>query len=653
MAYDTGNPVGSTDARDLSDNAQNLDIAVNGNKSRWTDRLGVSRPTWAGIAAYVDRGAYAAGIEIIGYNEIFIYGGEYYRAKASTVLPYTTNGTWSTDDDFFVPIGDAALRQDITNDADTTIGHYRNAVNCNQYGGLNAAFASSDTLGKIIVVTDAQAMTANIDTAGRGLVVEYGGMITTTGFTLANNAPFEAGDYQVFSGSGTVTGLKESRPEWFSPNTTPGTTDMTAAIQKAINAASASWDPATYGSTSPYGSPTVKFKAELYKSGALTIDKSVLLAGDGPTEFSAGTRLISSVTTNAALLTVDPIAQGCSFQIRDITLRGAGTGTGSLLVIKNTISAVNSIRIHNTIFGTPDSLALSITGSDDVIVSNSLFDVAAANAIYLDTVSNVRFIAPTFFAIGLKAFVLKDVQNLTIDSPHAYGASSITFSNQFIDGVDAAPTYLRNIKVIGGNFSNYNILSNMSNSENISFIGNSLTRSVANASDTMSIVRFIGTTAGIQFIGNTIKSGLATHKFLDTSSATNTIPYVISGNSFVNLSSAAGKAMAVTSTAKVSGNTFDGFNESYISERYISSGSAITPGTIAALGTYTQNLTQYGVSQAQNVIVSPVDTVWMVPAGIVVTAYISAPDTITVKYTNHTAAPIAIPAHDISIQVLN
>lgn len=50
--YNTGNPVGSTDARDLSDNAQNLDIAVNGAGSLWTDRLGNVRPTWNSLAQY-------------------------------------------------------------------------------------------------------------------------------------------------------------------------------------------------------------------------------------------------------------------------------------------------------------------------------------------------------------------------------------------------------------------------------------------------------------------------------------------------------------------------------------------------------------------------------------------------------------------------
>lgn len=45
MSYDTGNPVPSKDPRDLVDNAENMDEAVNGIGDNWTDRLGNSRPT--------------------------------------------------------------------------------------------------------------------------------------------------------------------------------------------------------------------------------------------------------------------------------------------------------------------------------------------------------------------------------------------------------------------------------------------------------------------------------------------------------------------------------------------------------------------------------------------------------------------------------
>lgn len=43
--YNTGNPLGSTSPKDLYDNAENLDSAVNSTADTWTDRLGVERPT--------------------------------------------------------------------------------------------------------------------------------------------------------------------------------------------------------------------------------------------------------------------------------------------------------------------------------------------------------------------------------------------------------------------------------------------------------------------------------------------------------------------------------------------------------------------------------------------------------------------------------
>ncbi|WP_414430860.1 hypothetical protein ACMG4M_05370 [Alcanivorax sp. IL3] len=43
--YNTGNPVPSADARDLYDNAENLDAAVNSSNAEWEDRTGTVRPT--------------------------------------------------------------------------------------------------------------------------------------------------------------------------------------------------------------------------------------------------------------------------------------------------------------------------------------------------------------------------------------------------------------------------------------------------------------------------------------------------------------------------------------------------------------------------------------------------------------------------------
>lgn len=191
MAYNTMNPVGSTDARDLLDNATNLDTAVNSPAARWTDRLGVSRPSWAGMVAYADRGAYAAGIEITGYNEIFLFDGEYYRAAASTSLPYTTTGSWSDDGNYFVSIGDAALRADLLSSADDVIGPFNGMINVLYFGSLEEARTNSEAVGKTIVVTtelnEAQSNITAAWPADRALKFEKGGSIAnTTAFVFAS-----------------------------------------------------------------------------------------------------------------------------------------------------------------------------------------------------------------------------------------------------------------------------------------------------------------------------------------------------------------------------------------------------------------------------------------------------------------------------------
>lgn len=124
--YNTGNPLGSAAAKDLFDNAQNLDIAVNGEELTWLDR-GPSgnhklRKTYAGIEfdartaieltgyIYTTPLDYQAGIVITLPNQIFLKDGEYYKPAPTLTLPYTTTGVWATEQTLFSGVGDATLR---------------------------------------------------------------------------------------------------------------------------------------------------------------------------------------------------------------------------------------------------------------------------------------------------------------------------------------------------------------------------------------------------------------------------------------------------------------------------------------------------------------------------------------------------------------
>lgn len=117
--YNTGNPLGSTDARDLYDNAQNLDNFANGAAASYTDRFGVSRRSLAGIDAAADNVlnsigyavpvAYASGISLTLTSQTIEYNGVVY-APTSSALPFTTS-SWGTDSAKFraVQVTDADL----------------------------------------------------------------------------------------------------------------------------------------------------------------------------------------------------------------------------------------------------------------------------------------------------------------------------------------------------------------------------------------------------------------------------------------------------------------------------------------------------------------------------------------------------------------
>lgn len=148
--YATGNALGSTDPRDLLDNAQNFDNAVNDVvNNTWVDRFGRTRKTLKGYdadfeedqairaaafnAAQTDRadvfqqfmegtgwtslGAYAAGVAITSHTQTVDYQGQPYQLKpsipASVTAPYIVTGNWATESVNFKLVGDNSLRQDL------------------------------------------------------------------------------------------------------------------------------------------------------------------------------------------------------------------------------------------------------------------------------------------------------------------------------------------------------------------------------------------------------------------------------------------------------------------------------------------------------------------------------------------------------------
>jgi len=161
-----------------------------------------------------------------------IYGsGQFYGTGLYTIVLMSSNGSViSTFDDVHVK--------------DPGTPYYE----ISDYASLAAAVtAIGSTKATLLIDRDLSVDDLTIP-ANLELTPINGAIITVNaGKTLTINGPFSAGLYQCFAGSGTVTGLKEAYPDWFTTNTTPGTTDMTYAMQCAVNAA-----PKIRGNGKPY-----------------------------------------------------------------------------------------------------------------------------------------------------------------------------------------------------------------------------------------------------------------------------------------------------------------------------------------------------------------------------------------------------------------
>ena len=135
-----------------------------------------------------------------------------------------------------------------------------------EFPSVEIAVANIGTTETVLLIQDTEAIADDLATPSTmTLRVVHGGSLSiATGKTVTISGHVEAGLYQIFEGADTVafgTGsAKEVYPQWWGENTTPGTTDMTAAIQLAFD---------SVGSCGRIVIPGGKY----YLSGGITITK--------------------------------------------------------------------------------------------------------------------------------------------------------------------------------------------------------------------------------------------------------------------------------------------------------------------------------------------------------------------------------------------
>lgn len=434
-----------------------------------------------------------------------------------------------------------------------------------------------------------------------------------------------------------------------------GSTDDTDAIQNAINYAEST---ATPPSAAP-GIVSVYFPFGLYIiSDALVVTKSISFVGEGHSEYSTGARIIQN-TASKDHFTVQPIAQGCSVSWSNITMTANGNGgtSGSCINITKTTAACNSVRIIGCTFGTPQTFAIKIQSSDDVIIENNLFDVSAVNCISLgtvaanDVVSNCSITNNAFFQIGQKAFLLYNVIGLIISNNRVYKNTGSPSMLVFIDGTNTLPYQITDLIVTGNKIAYVNVFALLTNAQNTTIANNTGTNIGTGSGATQSCIELSGVNcSNIVITGNALSGSFDTKNFYNDSSATVT-KSVISANSFVNTAGAGAALYVSNTTGTITENAMTGFVTNSVGQHFFTTGSAISPGVINAGASYTYTLTLTGVKQGDQVQLSTPSTAWPVPVGIVVNAYSSGVDAVSLRYDNPTASPIGVPAHDFGILV--
>ena len=426
-----------------------------------------------------------------------------------------------------------------------------------------------------------------------------------------------------------------------------GVTDDTAAIQAAINYAEAS---ATPPSAAP-GVVTVYFPFGLYMlSSALTVTKSLSFVGEGHSEYSTGARLIQN-TTATNHFTVTPIPAGCSVSWDNLTMTANGGSGGSCLYVGK---GCNSVRIRGCTFGTPSALAINLQGSDDVQIDGNLFDVSATNCISLGTstaanvVSNCSITNNSFFQISIKAILVYNVTGLLIQGNRVYkNPSTPADPVYFVDAVNTLPYQVENVIISDNKISNLNCLLLAKSPKQLVISGNTVSNFGAGTGATLSGIELTGAPENISITGNVFSGSFDTKSFYSDSACSSVIANTnISGNLFTNTAGTGPALLCANSLGLIAGNTFAGFSAFSVSESVLTTGSTFTPGTIASLGNYTQNISVTGARQGDIITISSPYTVWPLPVGIQVLAYVSAPGVVTFKYENVTAGSILVTAHD-------
>jgi len=310
--FKTGNPIGSTDARDLSDNAENLDIALGTLSPRWKDRFGNNRDSFEGRLAkgsFYRVGTFSAGYTLTNMRQTLEHNGLEYSwsgsfpkivAAGSTPTP-VSNGNW-------VDRSGDVIKQDLN----VIIRTFDNVA--------EMVADASLTIGRVVsTISYYSTWTSDEYSAGGGNTYVIEGR---------SAGSFDDGGSYIFLANGMVArGLFPSGVDVLQFGAKrDGVTDDTVAIQNAINY-SRRFVAISGGLVSTAG-PTVRVPAGVYAIKTIVRKSGVTIEGDG----SRCTYFVSlpqspGVTFGAFEISTGPVVAS---HLRGVCICGGTTTTSNV-----------------------------------------------------------------------------------------------------------------------------------------------------------------------------------------------------------------------------------------------------------------------------------------------------------------------------------
>lgn len=251
-------------------------------------------------------------------------------------------------------------------------------LNASDYASLAAAVAAIGSTVATLVISSPQSVTDNLSIPSTLSIraLNTGIITVASGKTLTINSNISAGDYQIFAGSGTVTGLKETRPVWFGA-VGNDSTDNGTALNNAIAAVSSGRVKVVSGTYRTKSTINMKTGVDLILDNGAIIKQDAaninLITANNANNWKIqggklqGINSGTSLTNSAGIF----VSNSDDTKVTGVTLNGFGYNTGAAELQSGCGIVYYENNTNMTISDNYIDGGLGAAGASDIMIYNA------------------------------------------------------------------------------------------------------------------------------------------------------------------------------------------------------------------------------------------------------------------------------------------